>query len=1093
MIRIHTGLHSGVGKSHSISGRPRHGLRVSRPIRQPRLGVCAFKDWFSGLVQQHKEVAQPPQPVSQTATIPEQLLPSQSQAQPQAQTAPSKLPPKRDFLEARQVSLFQLFDSSDYKFDIPTYQRPYAWRTKQIYELLQDFKKAYDSRQEYFLGAIVATRAADGADVPYQLIDGQQRLTSLVLLLAFLHGWARHQGNDGLEGRIRRMLYLEADPLELGSNGRYRLRLRDSDDQFFRENILDAFLPQRYRLTGLAAAATTAAGGGDDGSDAADAVGFDGDGDTEVKPLENETWWRLYDNATFLRSQLDKMVSEGLNLQDFAFHVLRNCFVVMMVARDEGASFRIFSTLNGRGMDLSVVDKLKADLLAGDLSPVERSHFADAWAEMESVLGRASFHRVFDHMRELAAVSDPQVRETSVLEYFTRRVDDPSAVKQVGGYLTGRGGVVGGGVEKGRTVLQVALDYGRLLLQLRQASWAPPELAALLAETPTEPAVDKIAGNTSLEQNLAEVSPLGQQKQQQLEAAGNIISAMVIGSVSEEVTAALGPEDENRHLETMHEQHRKWLMDSNAVIVGGGGGSIDDAGMATAVEVTDLVEQHQHQGQEEGSTLMFRFDEPAAATPVATTAADADVGDGGGWAATVTEQHEVAPQCAPAEAAAAALVATPIDVEGFMEKVVGEEQQQTQGTVVNIEPPPSYSLSASFLSASVEQQQQQQQQPPHQDSAVIQLHQHRQELQSDVDEVAGMVTVLEKPVEEAEAGAVAPPAAATEGEEGERQQLHDDDLGLGAQRQAALLAELDTRSRHLNMFADESWLPPLLEFFYQTEDLAARAAFMKGAEALQLLLELQGDPALKAERWGLVSQALLQRPFRPEQVLGALRLSDEERQMFRARLDAKDLYGTTDQRTLRHLLVRCEPPSVCRSLMSPGGLGGLIVERVVPQTAPEGSTWRKTRISSPCDPHSAWPDPWFTAAARTAGTVTAASEGEQPAEAVTAGQDVATSASAVPLSYEVKYWYEVQRLNWHGKLGNLVLLPATTATAASATADYDAKVGLWRQAGVASRLPGFTGPLVDERGRYGRFRFCHDECRQRHADMLEYLINEFEL
>lgn len=36
-----------------------------------------------------------------------------------------------------QVSLLQLFDSSDYKFDIPTYQRPYAWRTKQIYELIQ--------------------------------------------------------------------------------------------------------------------------------------------------------------------------------------------------------------------------------------------------------------------------------------------------------------------------------------------------------------------------------------------------------------------------------------------------------------------------------------------------------------------------------------------------------------------------------------------------------------------------------------------------------------------------------------------------------------------------------------------------------------------------------------------------------------------------------------------------------------------------------------------------------------------------------------------------------------------------------------------
>lgn len=49
--------------------------------------------------------------------------------------------------------------------------------------------------------------------------------------------------------------------------------------------------------------------------------------------------------------------------QDFMLHSLRNCYVVVMNARDESSSFSIFSTLNGRGMDLSVVDKLKADLL----------------------------------------------------------------------------------------------------------------------------------------------------------------------------------------------------------------------------------------------------------------------------------------------------------------------------------------------------------------------------------------------------------------------------------------------------------------------------------------------------------------------------------------------------------------------------------------------------------------------------------------------------------------------------------------------------------------------------------------------------------
>jgi hypothetical protein len=53
-----------------------------------------------------------------------------------------------------------------------------------------------------------------------QLIDGQQRLTSLVLLLSYLHDLAKAQGNEGLEGRLRRMLFVEADPLEPNSVGR---------------------------------------------------------------------------------------------------------------------------------------------------------------------------------------------------------------------------------------------------------------------------------------------------------------------------------------------------------------------------------------------------------------------------------------------------------------------------------------------------------------------------------------------------------------------------------------------------------------------------------------------------------------------------------------------------------------------------------------------------------------------------------------------------------------------------------------------------------------------------------------------------------
>lgn len=70
-----------------------------------------------------------------------------------------------------------------------------------------------------------------------------------------------------------------------------------------------------------------------------------------------------YQNAEFLQKTLEAEIGSGLQLQDFLFHILHSCYVVVMNARDEQSSFRIFSSLNGRGMDLSPVDKLKADLL----------------------------------------------------------------------------------------------------------------------------------------------------------------------------------------------------------------------------------------------------------------------------------------------------------------------------------------------------------------------------------------------------------------------------------------------------------------------------------------------------------------------------------------------------------------------------------------------------------------------------------------------------------------------------------------------------------------------------------------------------------
>lgn len=47
-------------------------------------------------------------------------------------SSPGSSHARRDFLEARQVSLYELFDGTAFLLDVPEYQRPYAWRAKQV-------------------------------------------------------------------------------------------------------------------------------------------------------------------------------------------------------------------------------------------------------------------------------------------------------------------------------------------------------------------------------------------------------------------------------------------------------------------------------------------------------------------------------------------------------------------------------------------------------------------------------------------------------------------------------------------------------------------------------------------------------------------------------------------------------------------------------------------------------------------------------------------------------------------------------------------------------------------------------------------------
>jgi len=91
-------------------------------------------------------------------------------------------------LSAHEQPVARIF-SDDYVFRIPGYQRPYAWTTEQARELFEDlygFMKGNNGdvaeMPPYFLGSIVLIKPESVPDA--DVVDGQQRLTTLTLLLA---------------------------------------------------------------------------------------------------------------------------------------------------------------------------------------------------------------------------------------------------------------------------------------------------------------------------------------------------------------------------------------------------------------------------------------------------------------------------------------------------------------------------------------------------------------------------------------------------------------------------------------------------------------------------------------------------------------------------------------------------------------------------------------------------------------------------------------------------------------------------------------------------------------------------------------------
>ena len=79
-----------------------------------------------------------------------------------------------------------LFSEVGVHYVIPRYQRAYAWEEKEIEQLIDDICDDNDPKRDYYIGSLIVARRKAGDEVEYEVIDGQQRLTTIYLLLQCL-------------------------------------------------------------------------------------------------------------------------------------------------------------------------------------------------------------------------------------------------------------------------------------------------------------------------------------------------------------------------------------------------------------------------------------------------------------------------------------------------------------------------------------------------------------------------------------------------------------------------------------------------------------------------------------------------------------------------------------------------------------------------------------------------------------------------------------------------------------------------------------------------------------------------------------------
>ena len=279
-------------------------------------------------------------------------------------------------------------------YTVPSYQRHYVWESDNINDMLEDFTSNYaeHGNEEYFLGSYIIQNKEQNND----LLDGQQRITTLFLLFAFLRDYNR--SSDEVRENCKALIVQKENKIrKIAQRIRLSYEIRGNVKNFIEQYIMpDGNISQYW----------------------SDIVRKAND------KKESTSIQRMCNAFLCFKEYFDEHTEIDLDI--LLGFILNNVVMIYISADSLEDAFRLFSVMNDRGQKLSNADILKSSNLEKISDDTDRNNYAREWEEMQEDMGN-EFDRFLAYVRTMLL---KKRQKTNLLDEYDKLIFNAGKIQQ---------------------------------------------------------------------------------------------------------------------------------------------------------------------------------------------------------------------------------------------------------------------------------------------------------------------------------------------------------------------------------------------------------------------------------------------------------------------------------------------------------------------------------------------------------------------------------------------------------------------------------------------------------------------------------------